>query len=248
MADKKPPFRADIVGSYLRPERLKEARSQAGFELDSTSDEQGASAITMEELRAIEDECIREIVAFQEGLGLKVVTDGEFRRGSWAYDAIGNFEGIDLRKQDGSYGATFVSGFQPPVAHADSKVGRKPGGIVLQDYKFTSALTDRVVKATMPSPTLMFVRGGREAVNKEVYPDLEEFFDDLTQAYRDEIADLSAAGATYVQIDNTDAALLCDPKFQEASRRKGLEPEDQIKRSEERRVGKECRSRWSPYH
>jgi 5-methyltetrahydropteroyltriglutamate--homocysteine methyltransferase len=81
----------------------------------------------------------------------------------------------------------------------------------------------------MPSPTLMFVRGGRDAVNKEVYPDLEEFFDDLTQAYRDEIADLSAAGATYVQIDNTDAALLCDPKFQEASRRKGLEPEDQIK-------------------
>jgi 5-methyltetrahydropteroyltriglutamate--homocysteine methyltransferase len=229
MADKKPPFRADIVGSFLRPERLKEARRQAGLELDSTSDEQGASAITMEELRAIEDECIREIVAFQEGLGLKVVTDGEFRRGSWAYDAIGNFEGIDLRKQDGSYGATFVSGFQPPVAHADSKVGRKPGGIVLEDYKFTSALTDRVVKATMPSPTLMFVRGGREAVNKEVYPDLEEFFEDLTQAYRDEIADLSAAGATYVQIDNTDAALLCDPKFQEASRRKGLEPEDQIK-------------------
>lgn len=229
MADKKPPFRADIVGSFLRPERLKEARRQAGLELDSTSDEQGASAITMEELRAIEDECIREIVAFQEGLGLKVVTDGEFRRGSWAYDAIGNFEGIDLRKQDGSYGATFVSGFQPPVAHADSKVGRKPGGIVLEDYKFTSALTNRVVKATMPSPTLMFVRGGREAVNKEVYPDLEEFFEDLTQAYRDEIADLSAAGATYVQIDNTDAALLCDPKFQEASRRKGLEPEDQIK-------------------
>ena len=229
MADKKPPFRADIVGSFLRPERLKEARRQAGLELDSTSDEQGASAITMEELRAIEDECTREIVAFQEGLGLKVVTDGEFRRGSWAYDAIGNFEGIDLRKQDGSYGATFVSGFQPPVAHADSKVGRKPGGIVLEDYKFTSALTNRVVKATMPSPTLMFVRGGREAVNKEVYPDLEEFFEDLTQAYRDEIADLSAAGATYVQIDNTDAALLCDPKFQEASRRKGLEPEDQIK-------------------
>ena len=82
MPGKKPPFRADIVGSYLRPERLKEARRQAGLELDSTSDEQGASAITMEELRGIEDECIREIVSFQQGLGLKVVTDGEFRRGS----------------------------------------------------------------------------------------------------------------------------------------------------------------------
>ena len=229
MADRKPPFRADIVGSFLRPERLKEARRQAGLELDSTADDQSASTLSMEELRAIEDECIRELVVFEESIGLKVVTDGEFRRGSWAYDAIGRFEGIDLRRQDGSYGATFGSGFQPPIAHADGKVGRKPGGIVLEDYKFTSALTDRVVKATMPSPTLMFVRGGRDAVNKEVYPDLEEFFHDLTQAYRDEIADLAAAGATYVQIDNTDAALLCDPKFQEASRRKGLEPEDQIK-------------------
>tara|TARA_R110000787_G_scaffold78684_2_gene172051 strand:+ start:1182 stop:2327 length:1146 start_codon:yes stop_codon:yes gene_type:complete len=229
MSNRKPPFRADIVGSFLRPERLKEARRQAGLELDSTADDQGTSTLSMEELRAIEDECIRELVAFEESIGLKVVTDGEFRRGSWAYDAIGRFEGIDLRRQDGSYGATFVSGFQPPIAHADGKVGRKPGGIVLEDYKFTSSLTDRVVKATMPSPTLMFVRGGRDAVNREVYPDLEEFFDDLTQAYRDEIADLSAAGATYVQIDNTDAALLCDPKFQEASRRKGLEPEDQIR-------------------
>mgnify|MGYP003659153685 CR=1 FL=1 len=169
MSNRKPPFRADIVGSFLRPERLKEARRQAGLELDSTADDQGTSTLSMEELRAIEDECIRELVAFEESIGLKVVTDGEFRRGSWAYDAIGRFEGIDLRRQDGSYGATFVSGFQPPIAHADGKVGRKPGGIVLEDYKFTSSLTDRVVKATMPSPTLMFVRGGRDAVNREVY-------------------------------------------------------------------------------
>ena len=116
MTDRKPPFRADIVGSFLRPERLKEARRQAGLELDSTADDQSASTLSMEELRAIEDECIRELVAFEESIGLKVVTDGEFRRGSWAYDAIGRFEGIDLRRQDGSYGATFVSGFQPPIA------------------------------------------------------------------------------------------------------------------------------------
>jgi len=229
MAGRTPPFRADIVGSFMRPERLKEARRQAGLELGSTAEDQSPGTLSMEALRKIEDECIRELVAFEESIGLKVVTDGEFRRGSWAYDAIGRFEGIDLRRQDGSYDATFGSGFQPPIAHADGKVGRKPGGIVLEEYKFTSALTDRVVKATMPSPTLMFVRGGRDAVNKEVYPDLEEFFHDLTQAYRDEIADLAAAGATYVQIDNTDAALMCDPKFQEASRRKGLEPEDQIR-------------------
>jgi 5-methyltetrahydropteroyltriglutamate--homocysteine methyltransferase len=225
-----PPFRADIVGSFLRPEQLKTARRQAGLELDSTSDPQGENRISMEDLTGIEDDLIRELVKFEEDIGLKVVTDGEFRRGSWAYDAIGRFEGIELKRQDGSYGATFAgTGFQPPIAHAVGKVGRKAGGIVLEDFNFLKGLTDRVIKVTMPSPTLMYVRGGRDAVNAEVYPDVEEFFEDLCQAYRDEIADLAAAGCTYVQIDNTDAALLCDPKFQEASRRKGLEPEDQIK-------------------
>jgi len=224
-----PPFRADIVGSFLRPEKLKDARRRAGLELDSTADKEGAASLTKEQLRDIEDDCIRELVKFEEDIGLKVVTDGEFRRGSWAYDAIARFEGIELRRQDGSYGATFAgTGFQPPIAHAVGKVGRKPGGIVLEEFRFASSVTDRVVKATMPSPTLMYVRGGREAVDRDVYPDVEDFFEDLTQAYRDEIADLSAAGATYVQIDNTDAALLCDPKFQEASRRKGLEPQEQI--------------------
>ncbi len=84
---KNPPFRADHVGSFLRPERLKEARRRAGLELDSTPDGRGESAISMDQLREIENECIRELVKFQEQLGLNSITDGEFRRGSWAYDA-----------------------------------------------------------------------------------------------------------------------------------------------------------------
>ena len=160
-------------------------------------------------------------------LGLQVATDGEFRRGSWAYDSISRFEGVDLRRQVD--GVSFSgSGFTSPVAHTDSKIGRQQGGIVLQDYLFLKDLTDRTIKVTVPSPTLFYVRGGREAVNEDVYPDIEEFFEDLTQAYRDEIQDLSDAGSTYLQIDNTDAALLCDPKFQDAAKRKGLEPKDQI--------------------
>lgn len=225
----RPPFRADIVGSFLRPERLKRAREQAGLALGSTAERPRGGAITPEELRRVEDDCIRELVAFEEEIGLRAVTDGEFRRGSWAYDFIGRMEGIELRRQDGSYDASFSSGFRPPVAHAVARVTRRPGGMVLDEYRFTSGLTDRPVKITMPSPTLMYVRGGRAAVDAAVYPDIEEFFEDLTGVYRDEIADLAAAGARYVQIDNTDAALLCDPKFQEAARATGFDPREQIR-------------------
>jgi len=227
MTKSKPPFRADVVGSFLRPERLKEARRNAGLELESTPDFKEEEGISLDQLRVIEDECIRELVDFEKQVGLQVATDGEFRRGSWAYDSIGRFEGVELRRL--ADGAAFAgSGFQPPVAHTDSKISRQQGGIVLHDYLFLKNLTDRTIKVTVPSPTLFYVRGGREAVNDEVYPDIEEFFEDLTQAYRDEIQDLSAAGSTYLQIDNTDAAMLCDPKFQEAARSKGLDPKDQI--------------------
>ena len=225
-----PPFRADHVGSFLRPQRLLEARRKAGLELDSTADSQGDGAITLDQLHDIENDCIREVVRFEEEVGLKSITDGEFRRGSWAYDIVGAIDGVVLRRQDESFQAAFSStGFRPPIAHTEGKLGRRPGGLVLQDYLFTRTLTERTVKVTMPSPTLMYVRGGRPSVSEAVYPDIEEFFEDLTGVYRDEIADLAAAGCTYVQIDNTDAALICDPKFQEMSRRQGMEPEDQIR-------------------
>jgi 5-methyltetrahydropteroyltriglutamate--homocysteine methyltransferase len=226
----KPRFRADIVGSFLRPDALKRARERAGLELASTADKPQGGAMTLEQLKQVEDDCIRELVAFEEEIGLKAVTDGEFRRGSWAYDFIGKVEGIELRRQDGSYDASFSgTGFQPPIAHTVARVGRRRGGMMVDEYRFTSSLTALPVKTTMPSPTLMYVRGGRAAVDQAVYPDIEEFFEDLTGIYRDEIADLAAAGSTYVQIDNTDAALLCDPKFQAASRDKGFEPEQQIR-------------------
>ena len=225
----KPPFRADHVGSFLRPERLKEARGRAGMVLDSTADAQGSDAISMQELHEIESECIRELVKLEEDVGLASITDGEFRRGSWAYDTTARIEGIVLKHQEGVFEAAFVgTGFQPPIAYTEGKLGRKPGGLVMDEFLFTQSLTDRTVKITMPSPSLMYVRGGRASVSLEIYPDIEEFFEDLMQVYRDEIADLAGAGCTYVQIDNTDAALICDPKFQEMSRRQGMEPEDHI--------------------
>ena len=168
-------------------------------------------------------------MTFEEEIGLRSITDGEFRRGTWAYDAAARIDGVVLKRQEGSFEAAFVgTGFRPPIAHTVAKLGRKPGGLVLDEFRFTRTLTERTVKVTMPSPSLMYVRGGRPSVSAEIYPDIEEFFDDLSRVYRDEIADLAAMGCTYVQIDNTDAALICDPKFQEMSRAQGMDPQDQI--------------------
>lgn len=224
-----PPFRADHVGSFLRSDRLRQARENAGYKLGATPDEREAGSISLDQLHTVEDDCIREVVKFQEDVGLRSITDGEYRRGSWAYDLIGKIEGIELRRPVAGKDATFSSGSQPPVAHAVGKVTRPAGGLVLDDYRFLKTVTDRTVKVTMPSPTLMFVRGGREAVDADVYPDLDAYFDDITGVYREEIAALVAEGCTYVQIDNTDAAYICDPKFQEKAREQGMEPEEQIR-------------------
>jgi 5-methyltetrahydropteroyltriglutamate--homocysteine methyltransferase len=135
-----------------------------------------------------------------------------------------------MKRQEGAFkGAFSGSGSRPPMACTEGKVRRKPGGLVVEDFEFVKALTDQTVKVTIPSPTLMYVRGGRASVSEAVYPDIEEFFEDLTGVYRDEIAALAAAGCTYLQIDNTDVAYINDLKFQEMSRRQGMEPRDQAR-------------------
>ena len=233
MAPKKmnPPFRADHVGSFLRPKRLLEARDKAGLAreaADATSSQRHSTAA--EALRAVEDDCIREVVKFQEDVGLRVVTDGEFRRASWAYDLADRIEGLTLKVQEGAFqGAFSDSGSRPPIFYSEAKLKRKPGGIVVDDFNFTKTLTNRTVKVTMPSPTLLYVRGGRHSANPKVYPDIEEYLDDVSRVYREEIADLAKAGCRYVQIDNTDVAYINDPKFQATSRALGMEPRDQIK-------------------
>ena len=233
MAPKKinPPFRADHVGSFLRPKRLLDARDKAGLAreaADATSSQRHSTAA--EALRAVEDDCIKEVVKFQEDVGLKVVTDGEFRRASWAYDLADRIEGLTLRVQEGAFqGAFSDSGSRPPIFYSEAKLKRKPGGIVVDDFNFTKKLTNRTVKVTMPSPTLLYVRGGRNSADKKAYPDIEEYLDDVSRVYREEIADLAKAGCRYVQIDNTDVAYINDPKFQATSRALGMEPRDQIK-------------------
>ena len=135
-----------------------------------------------------------------------------------------------LKRQEDEFDVAFSgTGSRPPLAHTDCKLARLPSGLVLGDFLFTKTLTDRTVKVTMPSPTLMYVRGGRPLVSEAVYSDIEEFFEDLGGIYRDKIAELTEAGCTFVQIDNIYAAYICDPKFQEIAPCLGMEPEDQAR-------------------
>jgi 5-methyltetrahydropteroyltriglutamate--homocysteine methyltransferase len=214
-----PPFRADHVGSFLRPRYLLEAREQ-----------HRAGAITKEQLRWMEDRAIREIVRFQEELGLKSITDGEFRRTFFHIDFLEQLAGVETK---GGIAVSFRSAggkidFAPPVLHVTEQVRhRRP--IQVEDFKFLRALTHATPKVTIPSPTMLHFRGGRAAISQAAYPDLEQFYADVAAAYRAELKALSAAGCTYVQLDDTNLAYLCDPKMREGARSRGDDP-DQLPR------------------
>src|SRR3954463_8042189 len=206
----KPPFRADHVGSLLRPQDLHDARAR-----------NRRGELSDAELKSIQDKDIREVVKLQESLGLQAITDGEFRRDWWHIDFIHGFDGVDLtvNKQH-----TFhASDEQPPMFKLSGKVRRtKPS--MLEHFKFLkSVVTKGTPKFTMPSPAMLHARSDREAL-KKVYPSLDNFWEDITKAYREEIADLYQAGCRYLQIDDTTIAMFGDPKVQEQFRKLGDDP------------------------
>ena len=212
----KPPFRADHVGSFLRPVELLEAR-----------DRQSKGALSRAELRAAEDRAIRDIVRFQEDLGLEAITDGEFRRSYFHIDFLEQLEGVEVRagtlgKFHGKAGDV---DFAPPVMHVTGKL-RHAKAIQLEDFKFLRSVAKRTPKVTIPSPTMLHFRGGRGAISKEFYPDLEAFYEDVAACYRDELASLGAAGCSYLQLDDTNLAYLCDPKMREGARSRGDDPNE----------------------
>jgi 5-methyltetrahydropteroyltriglutamate--homocysteine methyltransferase len=206
----KPPFRADQVGSLLRPQSLKDAREKMI-----------AGALPPAELKAMEDAAIRKVVAMQEEVGLYSITDGEFRRTSFHFDFLGQLEGV-VAKLPGAH-APAPSGppkaFAPPTLQITGKV-RHVRPIEAEGFRFLKATTKRTAKLTIPSPTMM-LRGGRDAVSKDAYPDLAEYHADVVAAYRAEIASLAAAGCTYLQLDDTNFAYLCDPAMRETMKSKG---------------------------
>jgi 5-methyltetrahydropteroyltriglutamate--homocysteine methyltransferase len=198
-----PPFRADHVGSLLRPAALLAAR-----------DEFAAGAIDAAALRAAEDEAIAGAVAMQRDAGLQSATDGEFRRASWHMDFIYQLAGIS--KSPGNLAVKFrnPSGsveFTPAALHIGSKIGLDRT-IFADDFRYLqSVVTGATCKLTIPSPNMVHYRGGPASIDHDVYPDMEQFWADLSAAYADEVRRLAALGCTYLQLDDTSLAYLNDP-------------------------------------
>lgn len=198
------PFRADHVGSLLRPRSLLDLRAQVE-----------RKEATAEELRLHENACIADVVEMQESLGLNSITDGEFRRESFHGDFMSKVHGVEfkLMPQPGGGG--------PFVAFTSAKLRHPDGGIEVENFRYLCSLTSRTAKQTIPSPTMTHFRGGREAIDSTVYPELGEFFADLASVYRHEVAALAGAGCRYLQLDDTNLAYLCDPAQRERARQRG---------------------------
>jgi 5-methyltetrahydropteroyltriglutamate--homocysteine methyltransferase len=210
-----PPFRADHVGSFLRPASLLDARERFR-----------KGTLTRQELRSAEDAGIRDIVRFQEDLGLQGITDGEFRRTYFHVDFLEQLEGVETK---GGISVSFRSAagtvdFSPPVMHVTRKL-RHVRPIQVADFQFLKSVTGKLPKVTIPSPTMLHFRGGRHAISAEAYPGLEpDFYDDIAACYRQELRVLGEAGCRYVQLDDTNLAYLCDPKMREGARQRGDDP------------------------
>jgi 5-methyltetrahydropteroyltriglutamate--homocysteine methyltransferase len=214
-----PPFRADHVGSLLRPDRLLHARAE--FE---------AGRIDGSELRDVEDESIRAIVAKQEEIGLQSATDGEFRRASWHMDFIYQLDGIT--KEAGHIAVKFYNEngeieFTPAALHVDGKLGVSTT-IFGDAFRFLQGtVTSAVPKLTIPSPSMVHYRGGKAAIDPSVYSDMDDFWADLVAAYRDEVRRLGELGCSYLQIDDTSLAYMNDPHQREYIASIGGDPEHQ---------------------
>jgi 5-methyltetrahydropteroyltriglutamate--homocysteine methyltransferase len=214
-----PPFRADHVGSLLRPQQLLQAR-----------EDRAAGRIDAEELRRVEDDAIAEIVRRQEEIGLQSVTDGEFRRESWHMDFIYQLDGIT--RESGHITVRFHNEqgdieFTPAALHVDGKVGLSRT-IFGEAFEFLQGtVTRNVPKLTIPSPSMVHYRGGKAAIDEAVYPTLDEFWGDLTAAYRDEVRRLGELGCTYLQFDDTSLAYMNDPHQREYIASIGGDPERQ---------------------
>ena len=190
----RPPFRADQVGSLLRPPDLTKANLK---------------------------EKIRAVVAKQEAIGLESITDGEFSREWWHLDFLKQLEGVTAAQNPGpKFGGTEE---QPPIPNVTGKL-RYAKPVMIDDFVFLRNTTARTAKFTIPSPSMLHLRAGRAGISRQTYPDLEEFWEDAARAYRDAIAAFARAGCSYLQLDDVSFAYLCDPKIRDNCRRNGDDP------------------------
>jgi 5-methyltetrahydropteroyltriglutamate--homocysteine methyltransferase len=210
-----PPFRADHVGSLLRSGTLKEARAKR---------ERGE--ITPEQLKAIEDREIETLIRKQEATGLKSVTDGENRRKSWQTDFISALPGIETYQ--GKRKVAFQGGVQPQqiLVRVARKLGDFDSHPMIEHFKFLKEHTKATPKMTIPSPSAVHFRDGRDAVPVSIYPDMEDFYRDLGQTYRKVVRAFADAGCRYLQLDEVNLTYLCDPKLIQQVRDRGENPEE----------------------
>jgi 5-methyltetrahydropteroyltriglutamate--homocysteine methyltransferase len=215
----KPPFRADHVGSLIRPDALVAAR------------EAGAKGeLAPAELLRIQHEAIRDVVRLQQEAGLKLATDGEYNRFSWQRDfllKIGNVQSMESKLTVRFHSAAGTRDHTPPSMRVAGKLSLPSGGIFVDDFKFLASVAPSGVmpKITIPSPTIVHFRGGRDAIDARAYPQMEAFYDDLAEVYRAEIRELAATGCRYLQIDEVNLAYLCDPELRRQVANIGEDPE-----------------------
>jgi 5-methyltetrahydropteroyltriglutamate--homocysteine methyltransferase len=208
-----PPFRADHVGSLLRPAPLKDARAKR---------EKGE--ISAAQLKEIEDREIAKVIKRQQDIGLKSITDGEFRRAFWNYDFLGELDGVE------AYLGERKIKFQGPqpkpmMLRVTGKLGSFSGHPMLEHFRFVQQHASGTPKMTIPSPTSLHFRYGRDAVPASIYPAMDDFYRDLGQAYRKAVRAFADAGCRYLQLDEVNLAYLCDPKLRQLVQDRGEDPD-----------------------
>src|SRR5688572_28747262 len=214
--DGRPPFRADHVGSLLRPPALRQAFRR-----------HAAGEIGEREFADLQDQCIRDVVALQEDVGLQVVTDGEFRRGSYWGRFVERIDGFAIKsavfkfRDDQGHQVDFTA------PYADGKLKRnKP--LALDEFEFLKGITSATPKITLPAPSTMHFYRATDFAAKSGYTDVKIFFDDLNRVFREEIADLVQAGCKYIQLDEVAIAVLCDPNIRKQVEEAGMKPDELV--------------------
>jgi 5-methyltetrahydropteroyltriglutamate--homocysteine methyltransferase len=208
----KPPFRADHVGSLLRPASLKQARER-----------RAKGEISAADLKAVEDREIERVIKKQEDVGLQAVTDGEFRRSWWHLDFLWGLDGAERYNMDTGIAFAAVTTRNEGV-RVTGKLGFS-GHPMIEHFKYVAAHTKRMPKMTIPAPSAIYGRPVMTPIDKTAYPDREEFFDDLGQAYRKAVRAFADAGCRYLQLDEVFIAMLCDPKYRQQMTDRGDKPE-----------------------
>ena len=207
-----PPFRADHVGSLLRPQYLRDAR-----------DRHQRGEFSADELKTVEDRAIQEVIAKEESVGLRGVTDGEYRREFWHFDFLAGLDGVESFRTE--KGIAFKGAETKPIGIRVTDKISYSGHPMIDHFRFLKAHTSAIPKMTIPSPSVLHFRGGRKAVPESTYPTMDGFYHDLGAAYNKTVHAFAAAGCRYLQLDETNLAYLCDTEQRQMLKDRGDDPE-----------------------